>query len=236
MKTSTSICSLLGVAVLASAAVALADKPAPPIPPPPPGAPPQEPPQPMNFFVTSVGMDGGNLGGLAGADAHCQKLATAVGRGDATWHAYLSTQGPGAVNARDRIGKGPFYNAQGTRVGNSVEQIHGDSIEDARKGVAFGKYYSLNEKAEIVDTIGDAQNKHDMITGSTPDGRGFADDGKDHTCSNYTNNGSSKGSAQLGHLDKQGGVQPQWNSAHPSRGCSTELLGGFGLFYCFAVR
>ncbi len=191
----------------------------------------------MNFFVTSVGGgDGVNLGGLAGADAHCQKLATAVGKGNRTWHAYLSTQGPGAVNARDRIGKGPYYNAQGQRVGHSVEQIHGDTLEDARKGVAFGKYLSLNEKAEIIDTIGDPVNKHDVITGSSPDGRAFADDGKDHTCSNYTNNGSRPGSTQLGHLDKQGGVQPQWNSAHPSRGCSQELIGGHGLFYCFTAN
>ncbi len=240
MKMIKWIAGVLSAVALANSSVVLADRPAPPLPKPPPGAPPQEALQPMNFFITSVGMGkGANLGGLAGADAHCQKLAAAVGRGKSTWRAYLSTQGPNAVNARDRIGKGPFYNAQGLRVGNSVEQIHGDTIEDARAGVAFGQWYSLNEKAEYVEgdpevTI-DALRKHHIITGSTTNGRAYPEDGKDHTCSNYTNDGSRPGSAQLAHFDKQGGITPQWNSSHPSRGCSQDLLGGYDLLYCFAV-
>ncbi len=237
MKTVAWIMAALGAVALANTGVPLAQTPAPQPERGPPGAPPQEPPQPMNFFITSVGIgDAANLGGLAGADAHCQKLATAVGRGNLTWHAYLSTQGPGAVNARDRIGKGPWYNARGQRVGDSVEQIHGDILELARKGVAFGKQYSLNEKAEIVNGVGDTPSKHNMITGTQVDGRAFPDDGEDHTCSNYTNNGSRPGSVQLAHSDKQGGPTPQWNSSHPSVGCDNVSIGGFGLFYCFAVN
>lgn len=190
----------------------------------------------MSFFITSVGLgDGANLGGLAGADAHCQKLATAVGRGDVTWRAYLSTQGPGKVNARDRIGKGPWYNARGLRVGDSLEQIHGDTLELARRGVAFGKAYSLTEKGEVVPGVGDAISKHNMMTGTQPDGRAYPDR-DDHTCSNYTNNGSRPGSVQLAHHDKQGGATPQWNSSHPSVGCDPVSIGRAGLFYCFAVK
>lgn len=249
MKTVGWVAGVFGAAALVSAYVALAQR-AGEVPPQvelgPPGAPPQEPPYPMNFFITSVGIgDGGNLGGLAGADAHCQKLATAVGRGNITWHAYLSTQGPGAINARDRIGKGPFYNAKGQRVGDSVEQIHGDTLEDARRGVAFGRVYSLNEKGEQVGGIGDPVVKHNLMTGTNFDGRAFPEDGEDHTCANYTNNGtretppqingSRKGSVQLAHFDKQGGATPQWNSSHPSVGCDNRSLGGWGLFYCFAA-
>jgi hypothetical protein len=204
----------------------------------PPAQPPaqQQPPQPMSFFVTSVGKgDGANLGGLAGADAHCQALAAAAGRGGATWHAYLSTQGSSAVNARDRIGNGPWYNARGQRVAQNLGDLHGDTIEQARLGNALGKQFSLTEKNAPVNGVGDTPNQHDILTGTQPDGRGY-NDGGDHTCNNWTNNG--QGTAQLGHSDKQGGGNSSWNSAHPSRGCSQANLvatGGAGLLYCFAV-
>ena len=196
------------------------------------------PPPPMSFFITSVGKgDGANLGGLAGADAHCQMLATAAGRGNATWRAYLSTQGPNAVNARDRIGRGPWFNYGGQRrAAENVAELHGDTIEQARLGVAVGKAISLTEKGEVVNGVGDMPNRHDMLTGSTPDGRAYTD-GMDHTCNNWTSNAA--GTAQLGHSDKQGGNNGSWNSSHPSRGCSQPNLvatGGAGLFYCFAAN
>ena len=194
------------------------------------------PPQPMTFFVTSVGKDGGNLGGLAGADAHCQALAASVGRGAATWRAYLSTQGPGAVNARDRIGTGPWYNQRGQLVGQSVAAIHGDTIEQARAGVIFGKIFSLDEKGQQIPGNGDSTNKHDILTGSTPEGRAYPA-GADMTCGNWTSNGAGK--ARVGHSDKQGGGGGSWNSQHDSRSCSAPDLvatGGAGLFYCFAVN
>ena len=198
----------------------------------------QPPPQPMSFFVTSVGPgDGANLGSLAGADAHCQMLATAAGRGNATWRAYLSTQGPNAVNARDRIGNGPWYAPGGRRrVAENVAELHGDTLAQARLGNALGKQISLTEQGEVVNGVGDSPNQHDILTGSQPDGRAFTD-GMDHTCSNWT--GNSEGSAQVGHSDKQGGGNGSWNSSHPSRGCSQENLvgtGGAGLFYCFAAN
>jgi len=206
----------------------------PPAPPPAQQPPPQ--PQPMSFFVTSVGKgDGANLGGLAGADAHCQALAAAAGRGNATWHAYLSTQGSGAVNARDRIGSGPWFNARGQRVAQNLGDLHGDTIEQARLGNALGKQFSLTEKSAPVNGVGDTPNQHDILTGTQPDGRAYSDSG-DHTCNNWANNG--QGTAQLGHSDKQGGGNSSWNSAHPSRGCSQANLvatGGAGLLYCFAV-
>jgi len=196
------------------------------------------PPQPMSFFITSVGKgDGANYGGLAGADAYCQQLGTAAGRGaPVVWHAYLSTQGPNAVNARDRIGNGPWFNSRGGRIGNSVAQLHGDDINDARLGNAMGKQISLTEKQTIVNGVGDMPNQHDILTGSQPDGRTYTD-GMDHTCNNWTSN--SMGMAELGHADKQGGNNGSWNSSHPSRGCSQENLvatGGAGLLYCFAVN
>ena len=198
----------------------------------------QTPPQPMSFFVTSAGKgDGANYGGLAGADAHCQMLASAAGRGTATWHAYLSTQGDGAVNARDRIGSGPWYNARGQRVAQNLGELHGDTIEQARVGNALGKQFSLTEKNTPVNGVGDTPNQHDILTGSMPDGRAFTDTA-DHTCSNFSSNADGRGSAQLGHSDKQGGGNSSWNSAHPSRGCSQGNLvatGGAGLLYCFAV-
>jgi hypothetical protein len=195
------------------------------------------PPQPMSFFITSVPKgDGANYGGLAGADAYCTQLATAAGRGGVTWHAYLSTQGNGAVNARDRIGNGPWYNSRGQLVGRGVAQLHGDDINDARLGNALGKQLSLTEKQGIVNGVGDMPNQHDILTGSQPDGRAYTD-GMDHTCNNWTSNGM--GTAQLGHADKQGGGNGSWNSSHASRGCSQENLvstGGAGLLYCFAVN
>jgi hypothetical protein len=197
----------------------------------------QTPPQPMSFFITSVGKgDGANLGGLAGADAYCQGLAMAAGRGGATWHAYLSTQGPNAVNARDRIGNGPWYNARGQRIAQTVAELHGDTIEQARIGNALGKQFSLTEKGQIVNGVGDTPNQHDILTGSQADGRAYTD-GADHTCNNWTSN--STGTAQLGHSDKQGGGNGSWNSTHPSRACSQPDLvatGGAGLLYCFAIN
>ena len=199
----------------------------------------QSDPQPMSLFITSVGTnDGANLGGLAGADAHCQMLGTAAGRGDSTWHAYLSTQGANAENARDRIGSGPWYAFGGRRrIAQNVAELHGDTLEQARLGNALGKRIALTETGEVVNGIGDSPNQHDMLTGSQPDGRAFTD-GMDHTCGNWTSTDST-GSAQVGHSDKQGGGNGSWNSSHPSRGCSQENLvatGGAGLFYCFAIN
>ena len=198
----------------------------------------QAPAQPMSFFITSVGKgDGANYGGLNGADAYCQQMATAAGRGMATWHAYLSTQGAGAVNARDRIGNGPWYNARGQMVAMNVGQLHGDTIEQARTGNALGKQISLTEKATVVNGVGDTPNQHDILTGSQADGRAYTDQ-MDHTCSNYTSNAAT-GVVQLGHADRQGGGNSSWNSSHASRGCSQMALvgtGGAGLLYCFAVN
>jgi hypothetical protein len=151
------------------------------------------------------------------------------------------------VNARDRIGTGPWYNAKGQMVARDLAQLHGDTIELARLGPALGKQVSLTEKGQVVNGVGDMPNTHDMLTGSMPDGRAYPNDGKDHTCSNWTSNasvpqGTAPGmgpSAQLGHSDRQGGGNSSWNSAHPSRGCSQPGLvstGGAGLFYCFAVN
>ena len=202
----------------------------------PPQAPPA-PPQPMTFFITSASKgDGANLGGLAGADAHCQTLAQAAGRGGATWHAYLSTQGQGAVNARDRIGNGPWYNQKGQRLAMHVAELHADTIDQARIGNALGKQFSLTEKGTVTNGVGDTPNQHDILTGSQSDGRAFTD-GMDHTCNNWTSNNT--GTAQLGHSDKQGGGNSSWNSTHASRGCSQANLiatGGNAFLYCFAVN
>jgi hypothetical protein len=209
------------------------------------------PPPAMSFFVTSVGKgDGANYGGLAGADAHCQALAAAAGRGAAKWVAYLSTQGPNAVNARDRIGAGPWYNARGQQIAANVAELHGDTIEQARLGNRINKVTALNEKGEPVKGVGDTPNEHDILTGSMPDGRAFTD-AADHTCSNYTSNqqveAAARGqggapaqpgpSVQLGHHDRLGGANASWNSVHASRGCSQPNLvstGGAGLLYCFS--
>jgi hypothetical protein len=208
----------------------------------------------MSFFVTSVGSgDGANYGGLAGADAHCLRLATAAGRGGVRWVAYLSTQGPGAVNARDRIGPGPWFNARGTQIAANAAELHGDTIEQARLGNRINKNSALNEKGEPVNGVGDMPNQHDILTGSTPDGRAFTDSA-DHTCNNYTSNANVEApargagaapaqppapgpSVQLGHHDRLGGANASWNSVHGSRGCSQPNLvatGGAGYLYCFA--
>jgi hypothetical protein len=195
------------------------------------------PPPPMSFFVTSVGAGkGADLGGLAGADQHCQMLAASAGRGSSTWHAYLSTQGAGAVNARDRIGSGPWYNAKGQQIAANVAELHGDTLELARMGNRITKTSALSEKGEILNGMGDQPNEHDILTGSQPDGRAYTD-AADHTCSNWTSSGT--GTAQLGHFDRMGGGNASWNSVHPSRGCSQENLvstGGAGKLYCFAIN
>ncbi len=195
------------------------------------------PPPPMSFFVTSVGAGkGADLGGLAGADMHCQMLAAAAGRGSSTWHAYLSTQGAGAVNARDRIGTGPWANAKGQQIAANVAELHGDTLEQARLGNRISKSSALTEKGEMAKGFGDTPNEHDILTGSQPDGRAYTD-AADHTCNNWTSSGT--GTAQLGHLDRMGGPNASWNSVHPSQGCSQQNLvatGGAGLLYCFAIN
>jgi hypothetical protein len=200
---------------------------------------PAAPPAPMTFFITSVSPGtGANLGGLAGADAHCAKLAAASGAAGAagkTWRAYLSTQGTGAVNARDRIGKGPWHNAKGELIANNVEDLHGD-VERDRNNIT--KASALNEKGEMINGRGDTPNRHDILTGSTSHGRAFTD-AADHTCKNYTDGTSpqGQGSVHLGHHDRNGGGNTSWNAAHASRGCSQDNLkssGGDALLYCFA--
>lgn len=196
----------------------------------------QAPPQPMSFFVSTPKGDGANYGGLAGADAHCQMLAAAAGRGSVKWVAYLSTQGPGAVHARDRIGNGPWYNSRGGMIAMNQEELHGDTIERARLGNRINKTNARDASGNLVNGVGDMPNEHDILTGSMPDGRAFTD-GMDHTCNNYTSNASGMGTVQLGHHDKSGGGNGSWNSAHGSRGCSQPNLvqtGGAGRLYCFA--
>ena len=186
----------------------------------------------LSFFITSVGKgDGANLGGLAGADAHCATLAEAAGMTGKTWRAYLSTQngdGTPAVNARDRIGNGPWYNARGLQVAANVEDLHSDNNK-------LSKENSLDEKGNVINGRGDTPNRHDILTGSNE--QGYAVSGDNQTCNNWTSN--SEGAALAGHHDRQGGGNngSSWNSAHPTRGCSQENLqgsGGDGLFYCFA--
>lgn len=181
----------------------------------------------MSFFVTSQGPgDGANLGGLEGADAHCSSLAEAAGVTGKTWAAYLSTD---EVNARDRIGTGPWVNSKGETIAESVEALHGD-----QNGIS--KEAALNEKSEPVNGRGDEPNRHDILTGSMPDGTAH-----EATCENWTANG--EGSAMVGHHDRMGldesAEAKSWNSSHPSRGCGqTDLqgTGGDGLFYCFATQ
>jgi len=201
----------------------------------------QAPKQPFSFFVTSVGGGkGANYGGLAGADQHCQTLATAAGGGAKTWHAYLSTQakdGQPAVNARDRIGQGPWYNTRGAVVAHDLAHLHGDTLELARLGNNLTWATAFTEKNEPVKRAGDQPNEHDILTGSTPDGRAYID-AADHTCQNYTSS-AAEGSAQVGHFDRTGGGNTSWNSTHGSRGCGQANLvatGGAGLLYCFAIN
>ena len=185
----------------------------------------------MTFFITSVGSgNGADLGGLEGADRQCQALATAVGAGDKTWRAYLSTTGAGGVNARDRIGSGPWSNFNGVTVADSIDQLHGDNN--------LTKETILTEKGDVSNGRGDDPNMHDILTGSGLDGTVQAAEG-DTTCGNWTSSGD--GNALVGHHDRQGGgANPtSWNSAHASSGCSQENLqatGGNGFFYCFATR
>lgn len=199
-----------------------------------------KPQQPLSFFVTSTGVGkGADLGGLTGADQHCQQLATAVGS-KKTWHAYLSTQaadGKPAINARDRIGTGPWYNAAGAAVAKDVADLHGDTLDSARLGNNLSRRTALTEKNEPSKASGETPNQHDILTGSQPDGRAFAD-AADHTCRNYTSS-AADGSAQVGHFDRTGGGNVSWNSAHASKGCGQENLvstGGAGLLYCFAIN
>ncbi len=188
----------------------------------------------MTFFVTSVGPGkGADLGGLAGADAYCQSMAQAAGSAGKTWHAYLSTQGDGAVNARDRIGKGPWQNIKGVVVATSVDDLHSANNK-------LTKENDLSEKGEVINGFGDNPNRHDILTGSTPEGRAFPA-GDDRTCKNWTS--STEGSAMLGHADRRGPRDEppfkSWNSSHPSAGCTQDALkktGGDGLLYCFAVN
>lgn len=178
---------------------------------------------------------------LAGADAHCQKLATAVGAGNKTWRAYLSTQavdGKPAVNARDRIGKGPWYNAAGVAIANDVAHLHGDTLEQARLGNNLSLRTVLTEKNKSINGGFARPNQHDILTGSQPDGTAYPP-GEDKTCSNFTSSADGKGSARVGHFDRTGGGSTSWNSVHDSRGCSQsnlEATGGAGLFYCFAIN
>ena len=191
----------------------------------------------MTFFVTSAGPgDGGNLGGLDGADRHCTTLATAAGATGKTWRAYLSTQGSGAVNAKDRIGRGPWQNAKGTVIAKDVAELHGNN--------GLTKQTALSEKGEVINGRGDTPNRHDILTGSQADGTAFAG-ADDRTCGNWTKNGA--GAAMVGHSDRTGldesAPAKSWNASHPSRGpgggCSQADLkstGGDGLIYCFAAN
>jgi hypothetical protein len=192
----------------------------------------------MSFFVTSAGSGkGADLGGLEGADKHCQTLAQAAGAGSKTWHAYLSTQaaaGATAINARERIGPGPWQNAKGTVVAKDVAELHGSNN--------LTKQTALTEKGEVVNGRGDTPNMHDILTGTQPDGTAFTA-GADQTCGNWTKSGA-EGAVMMGHSDRTGLTEEppakSWNSSHASRGgCSQDALkstGGAGLFYCFATK
>jgi len=197
---------------------------------------------PASFFITSVGKgDGANYGGLAGADAYCAQLAQVAnlpalpGR---TWRAYLSagaTNGQPSVNARDRIGAGPWYNARGALIAANVADLHGDVQRDRN---AINKQQALTEKGQPVNGAGDTPNQHDILTGSDSHGRAIAGE-MDTTCANYTLNTDGRGSVMVGHHDRTGGGNTSWNAAHGSRGCSQDNLvatGGAGLLYCFGAN
>jgi hypothetical protein len=186
----------------------------------------------MSFFITSAGPgNGANLGGLAGADKHCQTLAAAAGAGNRTWRAYLSAAAMGgqpAVNARDRIGKGPWMNVKGVVVAKSVADLHSDMN-------MLSKENSLTEKGAQVNGVGDKPNQHDILTGSQADGTLQTGEAP---CGNWTS-AETTGGAMVGHHDRKGGgaAATSWNASHMSRGCSQDNLiatGGNGLFYCFA--
>jgi len=198
------------------------------------------PPQPMGFFVTSVGLgDGANLGGLAGADKHCQTLAAAVGSGNRTWRAYLSAAAEGgqaAVNARDRIGAGPWHNVKGQMIAANVADLHGD-VERDRNNIR--KPTALTEKGEQVNGVGDQPNVHDILTGSNSHGRLPEGATANDTCNNWTSNAATGPRAMVGHSDRLGGANASWNAVHYSAGCSQDALvktGGAGLLYCFAAE
>ncbi len=195
-------------------------------------------PEEMGFFITSVGLgSGGDLGGLEGADAHCRALAEAVGAGDEVWRAYLSTQATDTgetIHARDRIGEGPWANAEGVRIASDVDDLHYNNANIRYE-------HALNERGEPVNSgpMGDSPTMHDILTGTRLDGAAFAP-GEDRTCSNWTSSGSD-GSAMVGHHDRFTFDRPgsPWNASHPSRGCGQddlEATGGAGLFYCFAAE
>jgi hypothetical protein len=190
----------------------------------------------MTFFITSAGSGkGADLGGLVGADRQCQLLAQTVGAGNRTWRAYLSTSpadGKPGINARDRIGRGPWQNSKGVVIARDVNELHGKNN--------LNKETALNEKGEMVNARGDKPNMHDILTGSQPDGGAFPGD-QEMTCRNWTS--SAEGAAMVGHHDRQGLRDDEssrsWNSSHPSRGCGQDALrssGGNGLFYCFAAN
>jgi hypothetical protein len=193
----------------------------------------QSQPANMSFFVSSAGSGkGADFGGLDGADKHCQALAVAAGAGNRTWHAYLSTQGAQAVNARDRIGSGPWQNAKGVVIAKDVTELHATNN--------LNKQTAVTEKGDVINGRGDTPNKHDILTGSQPDGTAFSGS-DDKTCGNWTKNG--EGIAIVGHHDRTGlDTTPpslSWNSSHPTRGCSDDALkstGGAGLLYCFATK
>lgn len=191
----------------------------------------------LGFFVTSTGLGrGADLGGLAGADKHCQALAEDVGAGGRTWRAYLSTSasdGTPAVNARDRIGAGPWRNAKGVVIADSVAQLHQDN--------RLTKQTALTEKGEVVNGRGDTPNMHDVLTGTQSDGTAYPAGANDMSCRNWTHSG--EGAAMVGHSDRTGlddsAAAKSWNTSHPTRGCSQDALkgtGGAGLFYCFAAK
>ena len=201
----------------------------------------QQPAQPMSFFVTSRGVgDGANLGGLEGADRHCQTLAAASGApgaGERVWRAYLSTVAGGgqlAVNARDRIGTGPWYNRAGQLIAANVADLHGD-LERDRNNIR--KPTATDENGAVVNGAGDTPNVHDILTGSDSHGRSMLGAANTTTCNNWTSN--AEGRAMLGHHDRLGGANASWNAVHLSSGCSQQNLvqtGGAGLFYCFAAN
>ena len=189
---------------------------------------------PMNFFVTSVGLGkGGDLGGLEGADRHCQNLAQAAGAGSKTWRAYLSTQGAGSANAKDRIGNGPWVNAKGVQIAASVADLHSTNNK-------INKESGLDEKGMPVKGRGDTPNQHDILTGSQQDGT-VIPGADDATCSNWTSSTDAQGSAMVGHHDLIGNTQGPnfWNFSHKTPGCAPanlQRVGGAGLFYCFATN
>lgn len=192
-----------------------------------------------SFFVTSRGLDGGDLGGLAGADAHCRTLAAEAGLPGGAWRAYLSadrTATTPAVNARDRIGAGPWFNVRRIRIAENLAHLHGDTLAYARGGNTLSRSEALTERGDRIAGENEPDMRHDILTGSQADGRAFPADGYDHSCRGWTYAGDA-GSAQIGHSDRDSrGLSISWNSAHQTLGCSAVKLkatGGAGLFYCF---